>query len=154
PDYDRYTALHVKRDGKWQMALARDEEGPDATPHEQLQPLAWLVGDWVDHGGSTKVVSSCRWSTDKNFLMVHYKVQVEGKDTLDISQRIGGDPLNKRIRSWVFDADGGFGESFWTRDGNGWIIKATAVRPDGTTASATNRLVPAGSDAFVWRSLD
>src|SRR5262249_12056328 len=27
PDYDRYTVLHVKRDGKWLMALARDQEG-------------------------------------------------------------------------------------------------------------------------------
>src|SRR5262249_2777095 len=47
PEYDRYTVLHVKRDGKWQMALARDEEGPPPTAHEQLQPLAWLVGEWV-----------------------------------------------------------------------------------------------------------
>jgi uncharacterized protein (TIGR02246 family) len=154
PEYDRYTVLHVKRDGKWQMALARDEEGPDGSGHEELQPLAWLIGDWVDDGGSTVVHSSCRWSKDGNFLLHDYKVKVNGRDSMDISQRIGWDPLRKRIRSWVFDSEGGFGESFWTRDGNGWLIKATAVRPDGTTASATNRLVPAGRDAYVWRSLD
>jgi uncharacterized protein (TIGR02246 family) len=32
---DRYTALHVKRDGKWQMALAREEEGEPPTAHER-----------------------------------------------------------------------------------------------------------------------
>jgi uncharacterized protein (TIGR02246 family) len=154
PDYDRYTVLHVKRDGKWMMALARDEEGPDNTPHEQLRPLAWLVGDWVDEGGSTVVASTCRWSKDKNFLLFDYKVKVNGRESMDISQRIGWDPLNKSIRSWVFDSEGGYGESFWTRDGKGWIIKANAVRPDGTTASATNRLIPAGNDAYVWRSVD
>lgn len=154
PEYDRYTVLHVKRDGKWLMALARDEEGPVGTNHERLQPLAWLVGDWVDDGGSTVVLSSCRWSKDGNFLLQEFKIKVNGHDSMDISQRIGWDPLAKRIRSWVFDSDGGYGESTWTRDGSGWIIKATAVRPDGTSASATNRLVPAGPDSYVWRSLD
>jgi uncharacterized protein (TIGR02246 family) len=154
PDYDRYTVVHVKRDGKWLMALARDEEGPVASAHEQLRPLAWLIGEWVDDGGSTVVRSTCRWSNDKNFLLMAYKVKVNGRDSTEITQRIGWDPVVKRIRSWVFDSEGGFGESFWTRDGNGWLIKATAVRPDGTTASATNRMVPAGRDAYVWRSMD
>lgn len=154
PEYDRYTVLHVKRDGKWLMALARDEEGPVSSNHERLLPIAWLVGDWVDDGGSTVVVSSCRWSKDGNFLLQEFKIKVHGQETMDISQRIGWDPLTKRIRSWVFDSDGGYGESSWARDGNGWLIKATAVRPDGTTASATNRLVPTGHDSYVWRSLD
>src|SRR5262249_39153427 len=55
PEYDRYTVLHVKRDGKWLMALARDEEGPPPSAHEQLRPLGWLVGEWVDDGGSVVV---------------------------------------------------------------------------------------------------
>jgi uncharacterized protein (TIGR02246 family) len=154
PEYDRYTVLHVKRDGKWQMAFARDEEGPVATAHERLQPLAWLVGDWVDDGGSTVVNSTCRWSEDGNFLLQEFKLKVNGKDSMNISQRIGWDPLAKRIRSWMFDSQGGFGESVWTPDDNSWLIKATAVRPDGTAASATNVLVPSGKDAYVWRSTD
>jgi uncharacterized protein (TIGR02246 family) len=154
PEYDRYTVLHVKRDGKWQMALARDEEGPPATAHEQLRPLAWLVGEWVDDGGSTVVISSCRWSEDKSFLLQDFKLQINGRNAMDVTQRIGWDPLTKQIRSWVFDSEGGFGESLWTRDGNSWIIKATGVRPDGTTASATNVLTQIGSDGYVWRTTD
>jgi uncharacterized protein (TIGR02246 family) len=154
PEYDRYTVLHVKRDGKWQMALARDEEGPPPTGHEQLRPLAWLIGEWIDDDGSSVVNSSCRWSEDRNFLLQEFDVQINGRDAMKISQRIGWDPLAKQIHSWVFDSAGGFGESLWTRDGNNWVIKATAVRPDGTTASATNLLVPTGTDAYVWRSTD
>ena len=154
PDYDRYTVLHVKRDGKWLMAMARDEEGPAPTPREQLRPLAWLVGEWVDDGGSVVVKSSCRWSDDGNFLLQEFNIQVSGKDEMRVSQRIGWDPLAKRVRSWVFDSEGGFGESLWTRDEDIWVIKATGVRPDGTTASSTNMLVPAGKDAYVWRSRD
>jgi len=154
PEYDRYTVLHVKRKGKWQMALARDEEGPVATGHEALQPLSWLVGEWVDDGGSAVVYSSCRWSKDRNFLLQNFKLQVSGKTAMNVSQRIGWDPVAKCIRSWVFDSDGGFGQSVWTREDNGWIIRATGVRPDGTTASATNFLTPTGKDGYVWRSTD
>lgn len=154
PEYDRYTVIHVKRDGKWQMALARDEEGPVATPHERLQPLAWLVGDWVDDDGSVVVVSSCRWSKDGNFLLQDFKLELNGRDAMDVTQRIGWDPLTKQIHSWVFDSEGGYGESLWTRNGNDWIIKATGVRPDGTTASATNLLTRTGADGYIWRSTD
>jgi uncharacterized protein (TIGR02246 family) len=154
PTYDRYTALHVKRDGKWLMALARDEEGPPPTAHERLKPLAWLVGEWVDDGGSAVVASTCRWSEDGNFLLQDFKLQVHGRDEMIVSQRIGWDPLAKNIRSWNFDSEGGFGESVWTRDDNEWIIKATGVRPDGTTASATNLMKPTGTDGYIWRSTD
>src|SRR5262249_7129941 len=89
PDYDRYTVLHVKRDGKWQMALARDEEGPDASGHEHLQSLAWLLGEWDDNGGSVVVNSNCRWSEDKNFLLQDYDIKMEGKPVMKVHQRIG-----------------------------------------------------------------
>jgi uncharacterized protein (TIGR02246 family) len=154
PEYDRYTVLHVKRDGKWQMALARDEEGPAPTAHEELRQLSWLVGEWIDDGGSAVVVSSCRWSDDGNFLLQDFELRLNGRDAMKVTQRIGWDPLAKRIRSWVFDSEGGFGESVWTRDGDGWVIKATGVRPDGTTGSATNVLIPTGTDGYVWRSTD
>jgi hypothetical protein len=108
----------------------------------------------VDDGGSVVVVSSCRWSEDGNFLLQDFKLEVEGRDAMRVTQRIGWDPLAKRIRSWVFDSEGGYGESVWVRNGDAWIIKATGVRPDGTTASATNVLVPAGTDGYVWRSTD
>jgi uncharacterized protein (TIGR02246 family) len=154
PEYDRYTVIHVKRDGKWQMALARDEEGTFTTAHEQLKPLAWLVGDWIDDGGSSVVRSTCRWSDDGNFLLQEFKLQWRGENAMNVSQRIGWDPLTKHIHSWVFDSEGGYGESVWTRDGDAWIIKATGVQPDGTTASATNLLAQSGPDGYVYRSVD
>jgi hypothetical protein len=153
-EHDRYTVLHVKRDGKWQMAMARDEEGPAAIGREQLQPLAWLVGEWVDDGGSVVVFSSCRWSDDGNFLLQDFKLQMNGRNAMNVTQRIGWDPIAKRIRSWVFDSEGGYGESTWRRAGSNWIIKATGVRPDGMLASATNLLMPTGNDGYVWRSTD
>jgi len=154
PEYGRYTVLHVKRDGKWLMALARDTAGEPPTPHEHLQPLAWLVGEWIDDSGNTVVHTSCRWSDDKNFLLQDMNLQIAGRDAMHVTQRIGWDPLNKRIRSWVFDTEGGFGEGVWARDGDAWLIKSTGVRPDGMTASATSEIVPTGTDGYVWRVRD
>src|SRR5439155_433702 len=85
PEYDRYTVVHVKRDGKWQMALARDEEGPPPSGHQRLRPLAWLVGEWVDDGGSAVVNSSCRWSKDGNFLLQEFRLRLNGQDAMDVN---------------------------------------------------------------------
>jgi uncharacterized protein (TIGR02246 family) len=154
PEYGRYTVLHVKRDGKWLMAAARDTEGEPPTAHERLLPLSFLLGEWVDDGGSTVVRTSCRWSDDGNFLLQDMNVQVAGQDAMQVTQRIGWDPLQKRIRSWVFDTEGGFSEGIWVRDGDSWLIRTTGVRPDGAPGSATSLIVPAGKDGYVWRVSD
>lgn len=154
PEYGRYTVLHVKRDGKWMMAAARDTEGDPPTHHERLLPLEWLTGEWIDDDGSTVVHTSCRWSDDGNFLLQDIRVQVAGRDEMQVTQRIGWDPLMTRIRSWAFDTDGGFSEGVWARAGDSWIIKSTGVGADGTPGSATSAIVPAGNDGYVWRVHD
>jgi uncharacterized protein (TIGR02246 family) len=154
PEYGRYTVLHVKREGKWLMAIARDTAGEPPTNHERLQPLGWLVGEWIDDGGSSVVHTSCRWSEDGNFLLQDIRLQIAGNDAMQVTQRIGWDPLNKRVRSWAFDTEGGFTEGVWARDGDSWVIKSTGVRPDGIPASATSVIVPTGQDGYVWRAVD
>jgi uncharacterized protein (TIGR02246 family) len=154
PEYGKYTVLHVKRDGKWLMLLVRDMDGGQPTNQERLLPLAWMVGDWVDESPESLVSTSCRWSPDKNFLLQDVRIQRSGKPTMQVSQRIGWDPLRKRVRAWVFDSEGGYGESVWSQHGDEWIAKAEFVRNDGVTASATNVFKRAGKDAYVWRSAD
>ena len=60
---------------------------------------------------------------------------------MTVTQRIGWDPLARQFRSWEFDSEGGFGEGRWSRDGDRWVVKHTGVRPEGTTASATNIMI-------------
>jgi uncharacterized protein (TIGR02246 family) len=154
PEYGKYTVLHAKRDGKWLMLLVRDMDGDAPSNHERLLPLAWMVGDWVDESPESLVSTSCRWSPDGNFLLQDVRVQRSGKAIMQVSQRIGWDPLRKRIRAWVFDSEGGYGESVWSQHGDEWVAKAEFVRNDGVTASATNVFTRAGKDAYVWRSAD
>ena len=155
PDLSRYTAVHTKSaDGKWQMTFVSDIEANELPGYDQLQSLEWLVGDWVDESPDSVVRTSCRWSDSKNFILQEAEIRTRGADTMHLSQRIGWDPLTKQVKSWLFDSEGGYGESYWTHDGDHWIVKATAVRKDGTTGSMTNIYTPKGKDSYVWRTTD
>jgi uncharacterized protein (TIGR02246 family) len=155
PDVDRYTAVHVKtRDGQWLMAFVRDTPGTELTNYERLKPLEWLIGDWIDESRESVVLTSYKWAPNKNYILGEIKVRMQGRDAMDVSQRIGWDPLTKRIKSWQFDTEGGHGESVWTAAGDHWVMKATGVRRDGTPASATNLITPTGKDSYTWRSTD
>ena len=153
PERGRYSVLHVLRDGKWSMGLVRDMPA-QPTHREHLQALAWLVGDWIDESREGVVKTSCRWADNESFLLQEITVRQAGHDTMKISQRIGWDPLAKRFKAWVFDTEGGYGESAWTPTETGWLIKATGVHSDGSTSSATNHIEPTGLDRYVFRSVD
>jgi uncharacterized protein (TIGR02246 family) len=155
PDTDRYTAIHIKtRSGQWLMGFVHDTPGTDLTNYERLKPLEWLVGDWIDEGRESVVLTSYKWSDNKNYIMGEIKVRMRGRDAMDVSQRIGWDPLTKRIKSWQFDTEGGHGESVWTLGGDHWIVKATGVRRDGVPSSATNLITQTSKDSYTWRSTD
>ncbi len=66
------------------------------------------------------------------------------------TQRIGWDANAGRVRSWLFDADGGFSEGSWTLLDDGAIIKSSSVNPDGSTASATLQLTIVDKDHFKY----
>lgn len=151
----RYTAVWAKADKEWQLASFRDfADEPEPTPHDYLQPLAWLVGEWMNEGADGKVAITYRWSEDTNFLLGDYQFNAGGGAPRRSVQRIGWDPAAGRIRSWLFDADGGFSEGHWTVMDDGVVVKSSSVNPDGSTASATMTLIPAGSDRFTITGTD
>jgi uncharacterized protein (TIGR02246 family) len=150
----RFTAINVKRDGRWLLASVRELPDPEVGHYDHLKELEWLVGDWVEESADAVITSSVAWTDDKNFLFRSFAVRVKGKPELTGTQRIGWDPLTRQIKSWVFDARGGYGDGLWMRSGDQWVIKATGVRPDGRTATATQVLTYVNKDTLRWRSID
>ena len=67
---------------------------------------------------------------------------------------IGWDPAAKQIHSWSFEADGGYGDSVWTKDGTKWVVKANSTLSDGNKVSATHIITPVGADTVTWQSKD
>ncbi len=150
-----YTAVLMKQGDKWSYVSCQLEPADEVlTPNDRLQPLAWMVGDWVDEAPDAVVSFSCNWTSDGNFLQLRYESKVRGETTLRSGQMIGWDPLTQGVRSWVFDSDGGYGDGHWTRVSGAWIIKSTAVMPDGQSGSATIVVEPVDEDKFVMRGLD
>jgi hypothetical protein len=151
----RYIATYVKNGGIWQIASLRDfSEDAPASPHEQLQPLSWLIGDWVNEGTDAKVKINYTWDEDKNYILGKYEIHANGKLAMKSSHRIGFDPLTGKIRSWLFDTDGGFAEGSWTQVGDEWIIKSSVTMPDGQTGSSTIRFIPKTASSFAMKGTD
>jgi uncharacterized protein (TIGR02246 family) len=149
-----YCVIHVKQDGKWLMASARDlrEESPSAA--DELKQIEWLVGDWVDESSDSVVSTSTRWAEDKNYLLSEFTIHVAGRPVITGSQRIGWDPLARLIRCWVFDSEGGFGTGVFAREDNRWVVKMTSVTRNGEPASATNTISQVDKDRMTWESRD
>ncbi len=154
PTTTRYSAIHVKQGGNWLLASVREVVNKEISHHERLKELEWLIGDWVEESDDAVVTTSFAWADNENFLLRSFDVRVKGKPALTGSQRIGWDPLTKQIKSWVFDSRGGYGEGLWMRSGNQWVIKASGVRPDGRTATATQVLTFVNKDTMRWKSID
>jgi uncharacterized protein (TIGR02246 family) len=154
PERDRYMVVHVKQDGKWIMASARDLADEENSGEDQLQQLAWLIGDWVDESPDAMVVTSYRWADNHRFILGDFTVQIGGNPAMTGSQRFGWDPLTKQIRCWVFDSQGGFAEGAWTREGNRWIVKMNGVTREGKSASSTNITTMLSKDRMTWQSRD
>jgi uncharacterized protein (TIGR02246 family) len=143
PSRARYSNFLVKRDGQWLLASVREVAYVAPSNYENLRGLEWVIGEWEDEnpGGELARVSFV-WAPDQNFIVSTRTVETK-EGVLDRgTQWIGWDPVTKQIRSWNFEADGGFGEGAWTKDGEKWIIKTTSVLADGSKVTATNIVTP------------
>ncbi len=148
-------AVHVKRDGKWQLDSIRETALPTSarSQYEYLKELEWMIGEWVDQSEESTVRTTCQWTANKNFITRSFKVSIKDRVELAGTQVIGWDPTAGQIRSWMFDSDGGFGEGTWTREGNRWIVKASRVIPDGTKGSAINILTYIDEKTLTLQSI-
>jgi uncharacterized protein (TIGR02246 family) len=153
PHTNRYSVIYARQGGRWLHALIRDEP-PEDDPHERLEELGWMLGEWVNESDDGIVKTNCKWSDDGNFLLREFDVKVEGRIALRGTQRIGWDAQRNQFRMWVFDDRGGFAEGWLSRDGDRWIVKASGVRSDGRSVSTTNAFTPIGRDRILWETLE
>jgi uncharacterized protein (TIGR02246 family) len=148
-----YKAFYEKRDGAWLLTQVREVQLDSApTQYDHLKELEWLIGEWVDQGEDSTVETKIDWDKYKNFLTQHFKVIVEGQFELEGKQIIGWDPIKQKIRSWVFDSDGGFGEGTWTKEEGTWVVELAQTLADGRRASAVNVYKPIDKNSYSWES--
>jgi uncharacterized protein (TIGR02246 family) len=147
PTSSRYTVLHVREGGRWQIAVLR--EWPDEGV--SLHDLDWLIGTWEAKTDGAEVRTTYTWDDKKN--SIRCQITIKGTDrTITATQVLLKDPRNGQLRSWIFDDEGGFGDAAWTRDGKRWLIAASGVQGDGQELTAVNILAPVDRDTFTWQS--
>ncbi|MEZ6031662.1 MAG: SgcJ/EcaC family oxidoreductase [Planctomycetaceae bacterium] len=173
-----YTTVYVKTNGEWLVASVHDRDAHDMKEHSlQLEQLAWLQGDWVDESDDAVVEFSCEPTDDGNFLLRSFSIHVAGQETMTGTQRIGWDPLTRRLRAWVFDSSGSFGEGLWyhrsdvnfvadddveihdppVKSGDTkecWILKLSGVMADGQAASSTSIYTLVNDYTMTWQSVN
>jgi uncharacterized protein (TIGR02246 family) len=152
----RYTAIHLKKDGKWKISQLIETPEPMLTPRDRLAELEWLIGQWEesDKSDDLTIYSLYSWARGGNFLTRNVTVKRAGEVTLEGWQIIGWDPVEERLRSWTFDGEGGFAGGYFTRDGDRWLLRETGVAPDGSRTSADNTLTKVSGDRFTWESVN
>lgn len=154
PSASLYTAIHVKKDGKWKISQLVESPMPVATAGEHLAELSWLIGEWAetDKTNDLEVRSQFVWARGGNFITRNVNVKRAGETTLEGWQIIGWDPVESRIRSWTFDSEGGFAEGTWTREGERWLLREVGVGADGSRTGADNTFTKVSADRFTWES--
>lgn len=149
-----FTAVHVKKDGKWKISQVIETPMPEITPTDRLAELTWLLGDWeeADKEAGVTVQSHYQWSRGGSFITRNVTVKRGDDSVLEGWQIIGWDPVAEGIRSWTFDDKGGYSEGTWTREGQRWLVRDIGYGPDGSRTSADQTITKTSDDRFFWES--
>ncbi len=161
PEVSRYRAIHVKRDGEWQIDSVRESappgerkwpdppQPPKLAP--ELEPLAWLLGSWTSAGGPD-IDLHCRPAMGGTFLRRDFSIATDGGDRLEGVEVIAWDKAEKRIRSWVFDSSGGVGSASWSRGGESWSKKLSGSDGEGNPVYSVHTITKTGDGSYRWRA--
>jgi uncharacterized protein (TIGR02246 family) len=155
PSRARYTNVHAKKDGQWLLGSVRETPFVPPGNYEHLRGLEWAVGDWAgeaEQGGVERL--SVAWADNQNFLNATFSTTIKNISVGKATQWIGWDPVATRVRSWIFDTTGGFGDGSWTQDGGRWVVKTSSVLQDGKKAAATYVLTPVDADTITLQARD
>jgi len=162
--HGRFAATWVKQADGWKVASLREWRTDPPETSARLADLEWLVGDWTvtvdgqspdgDNGARPRMEMSVRWNPTGTYLLRETMItSPDGSEGLQVSQRIGWDPLTRRLHSWSFSTDGSHSEADWSLEEGVWVSRATTVHPDGSQTSTINHYLYDGKEDCTFQSL-
>jgi len=154
-DTTRYAITYAKSGDQWLIAQIQEsaQAAPDAAS-QALGELAWMVGSWKDDSPGITVETKVAWTKNGHFLRRSFTVTRDGEKTIEGTEIIGYDPVAAHVRSWVFDSEGGFGESIWRQEGNKWLASVKATGPDGSQSASQHVITRIDANKYTWESLN
>lgn len=153
PELVTYSAVYVRREGKWLLDRVTDKSSELANIHyEQLQPLEWFIGSWVDQDDNVRIETECKWTENKRYITRSFSVSSDEIVQMSGVQIIGWDAGSKQIRSWTFDSTGGHSQGVWSKSKDRWYIHKKGTTGDGQSTTAVNHVTPVDEDTFAFQS--
>ncbi len=151
-----YKVIFVKQSGNWLIDRVTEDDVPvpPASNCEHLQGLEWMIGTWVDASHGLSITTECQWTANQNYISRKYTVSHDDEVESSGLQVIGWDAKNERIRSWLFDSNGGFISGTWSHSDDQWVVQSIATLQDGATGSFTSVFRPLEDDRFAWRKIN
>lgn len=145
-----FSATFVREEETWLLHTVHESDvAVPPTAYDALQPLAWMVGTWVDESDDVRVETKVNWAPGGNFLVRAFSVSTAESVVKEGTQIIGWDPRALEIRSWSFDSDGSFGDGVWTESGGKWLVQSTQTLSDGAAASGTYVITPVDENTMT-----
>ncbi|MCA9235934.1 MAG: nuclear transport factor 2 family protein [Planctomycetales bacterium] len=154
----QFLAVWVKQDERWRLRLLREfvpvaAAETSAAATNPLPDFEWMIGRWTAVDDEATIEFTAEWTADGKFLVQRFEVQRAGSRELSGTQRIGWDPIVRRVRSWTFHADGGFSEALWRQEGDVWVAESRGAAPDGRRTKAIHFWTPESQDLCWFKSL-
>ncbi|WP_197440315.1 YybH family protein [Polystyrenella longa] len=156
PERSEYTAYYIREGDEWKLeSLEELVIVPEVSNYEQLQPLEWMIGEWVIDGNKsdTTVTFTNKWTMNQNFIISNFTITTDGQTEMSGAQLIGWDPVAETLRSWIFDSQGGFGTGSWSENNGHWSLRMLFQTNEGETASAINIYTPIDMDTYQFESV-
>ncbi len=155
PSRARYTNFMVQKDGKWLLESVREAAYVAPSNYEYLRGLEWVIGGWTSAPANGVVGRvSFEWASDQNFIVATRTIEHKDATLQSGTEWIGWDAAAKQIRSWNFEADGGFGQGTWSKEDGKWILKTDSTLVDGSKVTATNVVTKVDPNTITWQSKD
>jgi len=154
PGTSRYTAIHVKKDGKWLMWSVRETRVEIPSNYGHLEDLEHMIGNWAAENKGVEFTATCRWIANKSFIEQKFESREGGRQIASGRQIIGWDPNRQSVTSWTFNSDGGHAVGTWRPFENGWVVESVGTMRDGTPTTAVNIISRLDDNAVMWRSVN
>ncbi|MBP9807270.1 nuclear transport factor 2 family protein [bacterium] len=147
----RYTAIHSKEGGHWQMISVFEHDLPSKSSEIPISELSWMVGSWGAKSNSDLRVQ-CEYTANKKFLLVNFYSSKADNNGPSETEIIGWNPVLNSICSWHYNNDGGLGMGRWKKDGDSWLVNARGSDHEGSLARAQYILHKVDDNNYTWKS--
>ncbi len=149
-----YTVTRVKLGDQWLIADVQESALAPADPAASaMASLAWLAGEWKLDKEDSAATTKVEWILDGRFLVSTLSFSRNGAPYSEV-EVIGYDPRAGRIRSWVFDSEGGLGQGSWRQEDDKWLILRESVMPDGGAFSSQQIITMISDDSFSFEAVN